>query len=111
MAKKNGNGNKASGNGGGNGKTVVGKTPDASSPRGHVVLPPPDPKFDGVIGTTYKDSKMGTFPVPKAPPGAPKLLLVVIDDCGFGQWSTFGGQIPTPNLDRPGFQRVQRSVR
>src|SRR5205814_5280628 len=22
------------------------------------------------------------------------------DDCGFGQWSTFGGQIPTPNLDR-----------
>jgi arylsulfatase len=24
----------------------------------------------------------------------------LIDDCGFGQWGTFGGQIPTPNLDR-----------
>ena len=43
---------------------------------------------------------MGTFPLPKAPDGAPNVLLVVIDDCGFGQWSTFGGQIPTPNLDR-----------
>ena len=64
------------------------------------VLPPPDPKFDGVIGPTYKDSKMGTFPVPKAPDGAPNVLLVLIDDCGFGQWGTFGGQIPTPNLDR-----------
>ena len=28
------------------------------------------------------------------------MLLVLIDDCGFGQWGTFGGQIPTPNLDR-----------
>jgi arylsulfatase A-like enzyme len=100
MAKKNGNGTQARGNGGSDGQTVVNKTPEAASPRGHVVLPPPAPKFDGVIGTTYKDSQMGTFPVPKAPDGAPNVLLVVIDDCGFGQWSTFGGQIPTPNLDR-----------
>ncbi len=99
MAKKNGNGTQARGNGG-DGQTVVNKTPEAASPRGHVVLPPPAPKFDGVIGTTYNDSQMGTFPVPKAPDGAPNVLLVVIDDCGFGQWSTFGGQIPTPNLDR-----------
>ena len=28
------------------------------------------------------------------------MLLVLIDDCGFGQWGTFGGQIPTPNMDR-----------
>jgi arylsulfatase len=66
----------------------------------HVVLPPPDPKFDGVIGRTYKDSTMGTFPVARAPEGAPNVLLLVIDDCGFGQWGTFGGQVPTPNLDR-----------
>ena len=25
---------------------------------------------------------------------------VLIDDAGFGQWGTFGGQVPTPNLDR-----------
>jgi hypothetical protein len=109
MAKSSGNGGKTrggdagtGGNGGsgGNGHPVVKQTPDAAAPRGHVVLPAPAPKFDGVIGTTYKDSKMGTFPQAKAPDGAPNVLLVVIDDCGFGQWSTFGGQIPTPNLDR-----------
>jgi arylsulfatase len=99
MSGKNGKTGKTGGNGG-NGKPVVAKTPAAAAPRGHVVLPPPEPKFDGIIGTTYKDSKMGTFPVAKAPDGAPNVLLIVIDDCGFGQWSTFGGQIPTPNLDR-----------
>ena len=93
-------GGPGSGNGNGNGKPVVEVPPAEAAPRGHVVLPPPDPKFDGVIGRTYKDSKMGTFPVVKAPPKAPNVLLVLIDDCGFGQWGTFGGQIPTPNLDR-----------
>ena len=28
------------------------------------------------------------------------MLYIMIDDSGFGDWSTFGGQIPTPNLDR-----------
>ena len=96
--KTNGNGPKSSGNGNGHG--VVKRSPDEAAPRGHVVLPAPDPRFDGVIGTTYEDSKMGTFPVVKAPDGAPNVLLIVIDDAGFGGWSTFGGQIPTPNLDR-----------
>ena len=98
MAKTTGNGGAAGGNG--NGHPVVTRSPEVAAPRGHVVLPPPDPKFDGVIGTTYKDSKMGTFPVTRSPDGAPNVLMIVIDDCGFGQWSTFGGQIPTPNLDR-----------
>jgi arylsulfatase len=100
MGKNNGNGGKSAGKSNGNGQPVVKKTPEAAAPRGHVVLPPPDPRFDGVIGTTYKHSKMGTFPVVKAPDNAPNVLLIVIDDCGFGGWSTFGGQIPTPNLDR-----------
>src|SRR5438034_10575231 len=26
--------------------------------------------------------------------------MILIDDSGFGQWGTFGGQVPTPNLDR-----------
>ena len=34
------------------------------------------------------------------PEGAPNILLVLIDDEGFGAPSTFGGVIPTPNLDR-----------
>jgi len=64
------------------------------------VLPHPDPKFNGTIGRTYKDSKPDKIPLTKAPAGAPNVLLILIDDSGFGQWSTFGGLIPTPNLDR-----------
>lgn len=64
------------------------------------VLPKPEPKFKGVIGETYKDSMPDKIPLVKAPAGAPNVLLILIDDSGFGQWSTFGGQVPTPNLDR-----------
>jgi arylsulfatase len=64
------------------------------------VLPRPDPKFNGVIGQTYKDSTPDKIPLVKAPAGAPNVLLILIDDAGFGQWGTFGGQVPTPNLDR-----------
>ncbi|KRQ09023.1 arylsulfatase A-like enzyme [Bradyrhizobium sp. USDA 4518] len=64
------------------------------------VLPLPRPPFKGKIGTTYKDSFPDKIPIISAPSGAPNVLLVLIDDCGFGQWGTFGGQIPTPNLDR-----------
>ena len=64
------------------------------------VLPRPHPKFKGTIGQTYKDSTPDKIPLIKAPEGAPNVLYIMIDDAGFGDWSTFGGQIPTPNLDR-----------
>ena len=70
------------------------------TPPAGTVLPPPEPKFSGHIGRTYRESTPGKFPIVKAPAGAPNVLLVLIDDCGYGQWGTFGGQIPTPNLDR-----------
>jgi arylsulfatase len=34
------------------------------------------------------------------PKGAPNVLLIMTDDTDFGVSSTFGGVIPTPNLDR-----------
>jgi arylsulfatase A-like enzyme len=65
------------------------------------VLPKPEELFkDAKIGRTYKDSKPGTITLTKAPAGAPNVLIILIDDAGFGQWGTFGGQVPTPNLDR-----------
>ncbi len=36
----------------------------------------------------------------KAPEKAPNVVIVLIDDVGFGGPSTFGGPIQTPNLDR-----------
>lgn len=38
--------------------------------------------------------------VVNAPAGAPNVLVVLIDDSGLGWWSTFGWQMPTPNLDK-----------
>jgi arylsulfatase len=35
----------------------------------------------------------------KAPAGAPNVVIVLIDDLGFGATSTFGGPIATPTLD------------
>ena len=66
------------------------------------VLPIPQPDFKGKIGITYKDSKPD-FPQPIAAPAkAPNVLLVILDDVGFGQASTFGGPVETPNLTRLG---------
>ncbi|MEY2612339.1 MAG: hypothetical protein RL069_1151, partial [Planctomycetota bacterium] len=63
-------------------------------------LPKPDPDFTGKIGNTFADS-LQDFPQPiSAPKGAPNILLILLDDVGFGQPGTFGGPIPTPNLDK-----------
>jgi arylsulfatase A-like enzyme len=66
------------------------------------VLPPPAPEFKGKIGSTYKDSipDFGPAVPPKAPDGAPNVLVIVLDDVGFGQLGSYGGPIKTPNLDR-----------
>ena len=64
------------------------------------VLPAAQQPFKGKIGKSYSDST-ASFPAPvAAPAGAPNILLVLTDDVGFGAASTFGGPIPTPNLDR-----------
>ena len=63
-------------------------------------LPPPDPKFGGVIKDFAKDSTPW-WPSRVVPPkGAPNILLIMTDDQGYGVCSTFGGVIPTPALDR-----------
>ncbi len=62
-------------------------------------LPQPDPAFKGSIGETYKDSTPN-YPLPvQAPPGAPNVLLILLDDVGFGMCSAFGGPVPTPRMD------------
>jgi len=63
------------------------------------VLPKPPAPFKGQIGLSYKDSKPD-FPKPiHAPKGAPNVLLVLLDDVGYGASSAFGGPINTPTLE------------
>jgi arylsulfatase A-like enzyme len=81
--------------------TFVTSTASAQKQTAAKVLPKPEQAFsDAKIGRTYKDSIPGTMALTKAPVGAPNVLIILIDDSGFGQWGTFGGQIPTPSLDR-----------
>src|SRR5262249_26787115 len=63
-------------------------------------LPPPDPKFGGVIKEGALQSKYWWAPRVVPPKGAPNVLLIITDDAGFGVPSTFGGVIPTPTMDR-----------
>src|SRR5258707_794038 len=65
-------------------------------------LPPPDPKFGGVIKENAAQSKAWWAPRVVPPKSAPNVLLIMTDDVGFGAPSTFGGVIPTPALDRIG---------
>jgi arylsulfatase A-like enzyme len=64
------------------------------------VLPLPEPRFHGRIGNTYVDSEADIISVPTAPTGAPNVLVILLDDVGFGQTSTFGGPANTPTLQR-----------
>ena len=63
-------------------------------------LPPPPPKFGGVIGLDAAQSKPYWPPAVVPPKGAPNVLLIMTDDAGYGVSGTFGGVIPTPALDR-----------
>ena len=66
------------------------------------VLPIPDPNFGGTVGRTLErsvpDWTINMTPTP--PEGAPNVLLVLIDDAGFGNPDTFGGPASTPTLTR-----------
>ena len=63
-------------------------------------LPPPDPKFGGVIKEKASESKAWWAPRVVPPKGAPNVLLIMTDDSGFGAPGTFGGVVPTPAMDR-----------
>ncbi len=63
-------------------------------------LPQPDPAFQGKIREGFRESTPN-FPLPvKAAAGSPNVLVILLDDVGFGMCSTFGGPVPTPHLEK-----------
>ncbi|HVU85848.1 MAG TPA: arylsulfatase [Pirellulales bacterium] len=64
------------------------------------VLPITDRGFQGVADRTLGGSKPD-YPTPvKAPEGAPNVVLILLDDAGFGNPSTFGGPVQTPTFEK-----------
>jgi arylsulfatase len=59
-------------------------------------------KFKGTIKLDVRDSKADWTPYeqPKAPAGAPNVLIVLYDDTGLASWAPFGGKINMPTLQR-----------
>jgi Sulfatase len=53
-----------------------------------------------IIGLLGKSGPAQFPKMVQAPKGAPNVLLILIDDCGFGQFGTFGGGIPSPTMDK-----------
>jgi len=65
------------------------------------VLPFPDPPMGGKVGPTMQESVHKWREAPShLPEDAPNILIVMLDDCGFGHPATFGGEINTPTLSR-----------
>jgi arylsulfatase A-like enzyme len=66
------------------------------------ILPIPDPQHVGLTTFDAKDPATKFPPItPLRPPkGAPNVLIVLIDDAGFGSSSAFGGPCQTPSAER-----------
>lgn len=80
--------------------TGVPGSPSATTTISGTQLPAPDAPFGGKIERNATQSKP-YWPAKVVPPkDAPNVLLIMLDDVGFGAPSTFGGVIPTPALDR-----------
>ena len=47
-------------------------------------------EFGGRIGRDWRESEPWWPPEPTAPPGAPNVVLIVLDDVGFGQLGCYG---------------------
>ncbi|MGE0543521.1 MAG: arylsulfatase [Dehalococcoidia bacterium] len=66
------------------------------------ILPIPDRANTGPITYDAKDPDTAFPPIEplRPPPGAPNVLVVLLDDVGFGASSAFGGPCQTPTFER-----------
>jgi arylsulfatase len=69
---------------------------------GREMLPIPDRRYQGLVTYDAKDPASSFPPIePLRPPtGAPNVLIVLLDDVGFGASSAFGGPCNTPVAER-----------
>lgn len=57
-------------------------------------------RFEGEVGLTVEASTPAWPRLPLPPRGTPNVLMIVVDDVGYGHLGCYGSRIETPNLDR-----------
>ena len=76
--------------------------PNQPDNHARTVLPIPQRAYTGLVTYDAKDPESKFPPIePLRPPaGAPNVLIILIDDAGFGSSSAFGGPCDTPNAEK-----------
>src|SRR4051812_15855259 len=65
------------------------------------VYPRPQHRFrNAKVGMTYTDSEPDYPELVKAPPAAPNIVIVLLDDAGYGVASAYGGLVRSPVAER-----------
>lgn len=77
-----------------NALAAAGATPDRT------ILPIQEPKRPVIKELDVRNVKTPPHFDVKAPAGAPNVVIILIDDLGFGATATYGGPIPTPTMER-----------
>jgi arylsulfatase A-like enzyme len=75
-------------------------TAESADPLDRAVLPIHEPKPETISTLDARDAKAPARFEVKAPEGAPNVVIVLIDDIGFGHSSAFGGPIQMPTLEK-----------
>jgi hypothetical protein len=70
-------------------------------------IPYPLKEWKGVQGKTLADSKPDFIGQPKAPDGAPNVLIIMLDDGGYSSATSYGGVMRTPTFDRLGDEGIR----
>ena len=79
---------------------ALAQKPTATASDGSV-LPFPPKASTSIAGPTLQESKLVPFPAEnRLPKGAPNILIILLDDVGFGLPDTFGGPVHTPTFTR-----------
>ena len=61
-------------------------------------LPIPEKEFAGTLGRAIEESSADKPAIITPPDGAPNVVIVLLDDVGFGASDVFGGPVPMPAL-------------
>ncbi|NME72005.1 arylsulfatase [Flammeovirga aprica] len=74
-----------------------------------ISIPYPLGEWKGVAEKTIDNSKPYFIETKKAPEDAPNVLIIMLDDVGYGTVSSYGGPINTPAFDRIGDEGIRYS--